>query len=89
MADESYGESPYMSYGGSEDGASGGGIFGGNIFGGDPCFSQNVLIALIVMVLLYVFVYLPSQKKRNDGFGERDVVETYNAAVERVKSVFN
>lgn len=84
MGDEIDGGSPYMSYGGSGDST-----FGGDMSGGDPCFSQNVLIALIVMVLLYVFVYLPSQKKRNDGFGERDVVEKYNEAVEKVKSVFN
>jgi len=72
MAD-TYGGSPYMSYGGNGDCKQNDGIFGG-VFGGDPCLSQNILIFLIVLYMLYTFVYLPSQDKSTEGMTMRERV---------------
>ena len=85
MAD-TYGGSPYMSYGGDDSmGGSddtSGGFFGGNdIFGGDPCFAQNVLIGLIVLYLLYTFVYLPSQNKGTEGFSVNNTYQNFSNKV--------
>jgi hypothetical protein len=49
--------SPFINYGGSSNEET--------AYGGEPdCTLRNTVIALIVLYLLYVYVYLPSQQNR-------------------------
>ena len=44
--------------------------YGGVAYGGEPdCTARNIVIGVIVLYLLYVYVFLPSQNN-GDGYGD-------------------